>query len=594
MNFSFFFSLFFSISLYALDQNQLQTLSQDKIWHALLHYNEETGKSEILNNDFFLSIDGNKNPKSELEATIKFYNTHLSNGLLIQCKYPARYLWLSNYINDIQAIEIDKCKQLKQWNLNKHVTSISTVFVSGFLGNPASAFGHSFFKINQTSKENRNLLDSTVSYGAILPSKYTMLSYMYNGLMGGYDASYSDKYFYMDDMVYSNQEFREMWEYKLQLNTKQQNLFLLHLWELRGVHFPYYFFNRNCGYHATELLELLSKEKMLGSAKVWYAPIETFYAIEKHLPLESVTYHPSAQQRIYTFYQSFSEAEKKIIETMILKKESKGFENLSVNQKIKVLDFILDFYTYKAKTLDKDSNALTLLKKEKLYYLSKRLNFPISQYSKEGTYTKAKITQNNKPMMLETSWGYLNSSYTALLRFSPFTIDATGYNHYKGDILSVLDGTLAIDDNGMYLKQLDILKIRRLKTKELPFDIESPLSWSVNLGFNNTKDKDYFLSIGAGYSWQFSKYCKGYVMLETSLHSNNQHYRLNPYLGLLIDGKELKVDIQYGKENRFISSIYKDKMELEVQYKVAPNKALYLHYEKDDNTFFSIGMKWYF
>ena len=113
------------------------------------------------------------------------------------------------------------------------------VFVSGYLGNPASAFGHSFIKINQSNNENENLFDTSISYGALLPPDYTMFDYMVKGVTGGYDASYSDQYYYNQDITYSNQEFREMWEYRLRLTEEQKQLFLFHAWELMDKKFQY-------------------------------------------------------------------------------------------------------------------------------------------------------------------------------------------------------------------------------------------------------------------------------------------------------------------------------------------------------------------
>jgi len=269
-----------------ITQKELEVLASDKKWLTLLHYDTKTKKSTILSNDFFLSEKGSSQPIEELRATIKAYDQPFLNNANAhpQCRYPARYLWLSKKVHLDNYEKIPKqCKLLNHWELPSKAHSISLVFVSGFLGNPASAFGHSFIKVNDKNDDPtmNDLMDTTISYGAILPKKYSMLSYIFNGITGGYQGKYSNKYYYMDDIVYSNSEFREMWDYELALSSFQKDLILLHFWELTNQKFEYYFFNRNCGYKVSEMIELVQDDKIIENANIWYAPMETFNKVEE-------------------------------------------------------------------------------------------------------------------------------------------------------------------------------------------------------------------------------------------------------------------------------------------------------------------------
>jgi hypothetical protein len=67
--------------------------------------------------------------------------------------------------------------------------SASLIFASGYLGNPASMFGHVFLKFNGESEDG--LLDNTFSYGAKVPDNENKLVYITKGILGGYQGKFS-------------------------------------------------------------------------------------------------------------------------------------------------------------------------------------------------------------------------------------------------------------------------------------------------------------------------------------------------------------------------------------------------------------------
>ncbi|MCI5166708.1 MAG: hypothetical protein D3903_11585, partial [Candidatus Electrothrix sp. GM3_4] len=123
----------------------LAQLAQHPAWLKLLHFNG--GQSEVLSNDFFLSPEGRHNPEAELRATIDAYSKPwpADNGdTHARCRFPARYLWLSSQIPlPDYTPQPSQCINLSKWSLPEQVKSISLFLVSGYLGNPASVFGHS-------------------------------------------------------------------------------------------------------------------------------------------------------------------------------------------------------------------------------------------------------------------------------------------------------------------------------------------------------------------------------------------------------------------------------------------------------------------
>ena len=138
------------------------------------------------------------------------------------------------------------------------------------------------------------------------------LIYIFKGLTGGYEAGFSDKYYYVQDLVYSNTEFRDIWDYQLNLDEEQKLFLLLHIWEIVGKKFQYVFTTRNCAYEVSKLLEVILKEPIVHSANAWYAPVESCHGLrsiddkkkkEGTKPLiKNVVYIPSDQMVIYAHY----------------------------------------------------------------------------------------------------------------------------------------------------------------------------------------------------------------------------------------------------------------------------------------------------
>ena len=296
-----------------LSQERIEELANHPTWLKLLHFDQNAKKSEIISNDFFLSQQGQHDPKSELISTIEaYFEPRITSGNShARCKFPARYFWLSTQISLPEySLRYSQCSKFEKWALLDDVKSISLLLVSGYLGNPASIFGHSLLKFNTyTSEEQTDLFDLTINYGALIPENESTWRYIARGILGGYEAGFSDKYFYAQDIVYSRTEFRDIWDYELNLSYSQQTLLVLHIWEIVGKKFNYYFLDKNCAYRLAELLEVVVDDHLLENARIWYAPVETFHEIEslditkkenhQSRLIKSVRFIPSAQRELY-------------------------------------------------------------------------------------------------------------------------------------------------------------------------------------------------------------------------------------------------------------------------------------------------------
>lgn len=248
-----------------IDQNRLLTLSQSPTWKKLMHYEEsdtDTGLlSAIHSDEFFLSSEGIKDSFAELKATIdelqKVTNSDVNSHA--QCKFPARFIFLSKELPEwAEGIEKLSCPEYEQWHFDYTTDSISIVFANGYLGNPASFYGHTLLKLN--SSKNRStvpLIDVSVNYGAVVPDGENPVSYIIKGMMGGYKGGFSHIEYYYHTHNYGETELRDLWEYELDLSKDEVRFILAHTWEVLGKEYTYYFFRKNCSYRMAELIEIL-------------------------------------------------------------------------------------------------------------------------------------------------------------------------------------------------------------------------------------------------------------------------------------------------------------------------------------------------
>lgn len=142
-------------------------LAAEPFWRKLLHF--QGRRSQIRDDDFFLSENGQTDPRAELEATINAYFTgdhsvkREGGDTHIVCVFPARYMWLNSRLG-LPDFRIDEkvCPALTRWARLNQIEAVSVVYVSGYLGNPASSFGHALLNLKlKGSDELFGLFDTS-------------------------------------------------------------------------------------------------------------------------------------------------------------------------------------------------------------------------------------------------------------------------------------------------------------------------------------------------------------------------------------------------------------------------------------------------
>lgn len=220
-------------------------------WHALLHYQGADGRwlSDIEDLSFFLDVEGRHNPEREWDAARRAFLAPADQERLeehAQCRFPARFALMKDALGwsdrDIQHVG---CPEVAA---HKHLigaTSLSVVFISHYLSNPASAFGHTMLYLGSGSDRSAVLADYSVSFEADTDG-LAPIQYLPRGLFGKLVAAYRLAPLHERVRRYEREEQRDLWMFPLQVSQEEIDQLVRHLWELKSVTFRYGFFGGNC------------------------------------------------------------------------------------------------------------------------------------------------------------------------------------------------------------------------------------------------------------------------------------------------------------------------------------------------------------
>lgn len=588
-------------------------LANHRTWLKLLHYERNGKQSAVLTDSYFLSPNGRSDPKAELAATINAYFIPWSDNCNehARCRFPARYYWLSRQLSlpDYNLREA-RCQDLQKWALFDTVKSISVLLVSGYLGNPASTFGHSLLRLNTDSTDDQTgLFDSTLNYGALIPENENALFYVARGLFGGYKAGFSDKYFYTQDLAYSGTEFRDMWDYRLALTDYERTLLILHIWEIVGNKFKYYFLDKNCVYRLGELLELVIEEGLVDNGRFWYLPVDLFYRLKeidkmrsesvgKKL-IQSIRFVPSSQRILYRQLRLLASDELKAFNAIIRDGCKCHLAKFTTDRQILILDALLAYQQYRL--IAEGPYPSSERQESKRQILLARLQLPAKSRLLPETQELPSPAEGPRPMAFGISVASKsNGKPFFLFNWSPFKQEMVGKNSLEGDELVVSDFTVGVSEEGhkVFVDQFDLIRITNLNTLPVPVVDESQRSWQLLLGTKRIEHNggyryDGVVNYGVGYARKWNKTTIGYGMLDFVAHTISPLIRLRPHLDLKFDWGEMRSHLYFGAESVNYDFELRDIWGGKIQYQLNDRYAVHVEFSNENSRRVSVGITSY-
>lgn len=509
----------FIFSSFATASELIQNLSQTNRWSALLHYRPSifhAPKSEIRSPEFFLSPEGDSNLASELEATVKAMAAAVGTDANqhAQCRFPARLIWLKKMVPEVaNTWPKVNCPDYLRFSHQGKIESISFLFATGYLSNPASYFGHPLIKFNlPTEKMPSSLLDVSVNFGAVTPANENSFVYAAKGLFGGYDATFTHRQFYYNNHAYGEIELRDMWEYRLNLKPEEVEYFYSHTWEVIGKKFPYYFLSQNCATAAARIFEDVVSVKAMPS----YLPYSLPYTFFDHLAdvkrpdgepvVTSVKLIPSRQSRLIARYKQLDENQKNAVQK-IAEGESVGesLKSLPLEKRALPVETLFDYYSFRSlldRTTEQKDEVAANTKRE---LLLERLNLPASVGPELINYNLQAPLVGPRPFLLRL--GAVKSiehgdGIELQFRAAYYDFLSLDFGRSKNSEVQVMDATFVSFDKAVWMRKLDLISVTTLNLSQTGLPGDGGLAWRFSTGFEKLnlacRDCDLF-KIEAGF-----------------------------------------------------------------------------------------------
>jgi hypothetical protein len=482
------------------EQARSLRLADEREWHLLLHYRPGLfGGYESEQDDpgFFMSPNGKTDPQGELDATLaQFFSKDLvgRSQQPAQCALIARYHWLKErLVFDDARLPPVACERFDRWYADFEVRSITLIFPSAFMNNPASMFGHTLLRVDQKGQtEQTRILAYTINFAADVPPD-AGIAYPIRGIFGFYKGYFSTIPYYLKVQEYRDIENRDIWEYRLTFTEIQLRRFLMHAWELGNAYFDYFFFKENCSYHLLALLEYADPSLHLTDQfTFWTVPADTVRLIAAQPGLVSdIAYRPSRSTIIRRKRESLPAVERDLsarIAANVTELTSPAFVELSRTRQAFLLDLASDYLRYRIETSDspppelKERNRTVLTARSQLRIPS--APFPVVPFAQQPEL-------GHKTSRASVGAGWRNND-----TFEEFTVRAGYHDLLDPEIGYTPDAQIELASiNLRHYNRIDQTRIERATFANVlslsPMDalFHAP-SWKINVGMNTIRFGD--------------------------------------------------------------------------------------------------------
>lgn len=538
-----------------LQQAKARGLAKHPYWLALLHYRRGKQGSEIVSRDFFLSAAGASDAAAELNATLAalYEPPGDTPDAHAQCRFIARYKWLRKAL-DWGALEPPQveCREYKAFAMNDQVESLSLIYATGYLSNPASFYGHILVKFNtRQPTAATHLLDQSINFGAVIPADENALVYVFKGLFGGYAASFSHQRFYNFNHAYAENELRDMWEYVLTLSEDEVGQIVAHAWELLGRKYVYFFLKQNCAYRMAELLELVIGQRLLPELP-WSLPgamFEQLSALKRDgMPMvREVRRIPSRQHRFRDGFLAMTKAQQSAARELVdgggLQFEGPGYTALPEADRIAVIDMLLDYYEYRIILDRKDIS----LRRAKQALLIERAGLPAQSGEGDVPASDAGPPHTGSLPFMVRLGALRNSRFGsgAALRIRPANYDqlALDTGRIPHSKLAMFDLHAVYIEEELRLRSLELVSIENLNVAATPLPADGGLAWKFDAGLasQNLECSDctiFKVEGGVGKAMTATAHAVVFGMLDAfaqTEHANSGSLGIRPRLGMVAE-----------------------------------------------------------
>jgi len=499
--------------------NELEIYKKTE-FKALLHYNQKLNiedKKFINSDDFSL--------KNELNATIHGFYEPQKNYKNInnhpQCKFPARLLFITHELN-ISKDEFAKvsCKDLDEYKAKAPADTISLIYASENVKNPASMMGHTFLKYSGQNYHNKKV-EHAISFYTMIDT-INLITLAYQNIFSGMQGLFALQPYQKIIAQYIDKENRNVWEYKLKLSEYRRKLIYYHVWELRDKEIKYFFTSYNCSTVIYYTLSLANPE-IYEEKRLWITPLDTVKFLYKYDLIQKSELIPSSEWLVKMLQENVDSKDVTIIKNIIKKEKYEEIDFLAYYPS-KLLGA---YATLEYKNGEIDEERYTKIQSK---ILKDKNSIDISKYK----------SPNKIPPERQFGVGYfkINSEDYIKLSFLPASHLINDYNReYFGEselkigYLSVLANNkkIELDEFTLYGMKLYLpydsltndlsyqfeIALKKEYSKEMKYTDTFKIDGGVGVDFNIAKDINIFVLLNGGVA--YNKYDKTHMFFNPQI-----------------------------------------------------------------------------
>ena len=514
--------------------------------------------SDIISNDFFLSETGRIDPVAELRATLDGLASPFGEAPSdhVLCRYPGRAVFLRQQGLAVPD-PITACPDVAAFLDEGDTDSVSVLFISGYLSNPGSAFGHLLLRFHAEGDDEpvEDVLDRAINYGAASSEDDPIIPYILKGLFGRYHSTYTTLEFFHQAERYREIELRTIWQYKLDLNPEETRLLVAHVYELLRTENRYYFLRQNCAWRIAETLELVVDRDLIPRNKLWVSPIDVFHqltgdAFDGGPSVREVKRLASRETLFLEGYAGLNRDEQRFVDTVIASPDE-PVESLGQRTGLKdqraAYDTLIDYYAFTDDTEGDEARGREVM--------AARFKQPASQRPQQQRQTPPHTGQ--RPSWLQVSALYndeLGEGFEIRLRPAYFDLLSTTVGTVPYSEVVMGDVRAFIRDGHIDLRSLEIVRVTSLSPKSASNPSAGGLSWRTRVGVEDESlacDQCLlgYAEYGAGKAYELARGTAVYGLLAGRIEAGRQvdsivHVR--PSLGFVMNRRHAALSIEGG------------------------------------------------
>lgn len=469
----------------ALNFPETELLSLDPYWQTLLYYKKNGPKFEgmVSVDGFYLDKEGKTSPSKELLTNLNIFKEKRINQkfkIPYACQFPERYKFLKKHFPNALN-EVPDCPDLQAWKKSLISDSISLVFSSAYTNNPSSMFGHTFLKFNHFDPENlaRDFQNYTATFGALYEQNESTILVSLKGIFGFYLGFYALDPFYIRVREYISSESRDLWDYELNVSKEQIDSLINHLWELyTSARFNYYFFDENCSYYISKLIDLIIPELRETPYRPYVIPSDVVKRVTnvKNL-VKKIRFRPSSKKILDLHYNNLTPSQKDLFWKALDKNNPQILDTPALlNTAIKYLDY------------KKNQNSGQLNPNEMSFLQAGLRNLSQMETQKEEL-TMDPFEMNNQPSLSHPvsrmGVAYKNGDdqqYSFFIKagYHDFMDSDEGLERFNQ--IDILRGEISYSkrDKKIYIQEFTPVQVRSFPDYS---KISPKFSWSINASF---------------------------------------------------------------------------------------------------------------